>query len=132
MDAATKAELEQLYQTWTIAWLEKDAEVVDAIMDDDYVYVGPDGRIYDRATILGIIRSPDYGLEWGHRTGVVVHPLGPDTAAIVSRWRGQGSYEGRVFLDDHRCTSVFVRRGSAWMMALEHCSAIAAGSDGTS
>ena len=119
-----KAELERLNQVWTRAWLDRDAAVVDRIMGPEFVYIAPSGQILDRQTMLAIIRSSTYSLTSGGRTEVSVVSLGPDAAAVVSRWQGEGSYEGRAFRDDHRCTSVFVRQGADWRMFLEHCSAI--------
>jgi len=121
-----KAELERLNQIWIRAWLDRDAAVVDRIMGPEFVYIAPNGQILDRQTMLAIIRSPNYNLTSGSRTEVSVISLGADAAAVVSRWQGEGSYEGRAFRDDHRCTSVFVRHGSDWRMLLEHCSAILA------
>ncbi|HET6489570.1 MAG TPA: nuclear transport factor 2 family protein [Syntrophales bacterium] len=118
------AELEQLNQDWTKAWLERDAATVDRLMAPEYVYVTPSGQVIDRQTILGIIRSPEYRLASGTRSEVWVMPLGEDTAAVMSRWQGEGSYQGHPFQDDHRCTSVFVHREVGWQLALEHCSAV--------
>lgn len=93
-------------------------------MDAEFVYIAPNGQILDRP-MMTIIRSPSYRLEWGTRTEVTVVPLGGAAAAVVSRWQGEGSYEGRAFRDDHRCTSTFVRKDAEWRLALEHCCAIA-------
>lgn len=115
-------ELERLYGEWTRAWLDRDPATVDRLMAEEYRYAAPDGRVYDRAAILGIVRSPSYRLDWGERSEVSVAPLCADSAVILSRWRGEGGYEGRTFRDDHRCTTVFARRGGAWRIVHEHCS----------
>lgn len=118
------AELLSLNQAWAQAWLDHDAATVDRLMTPEYVYVAPSGELLDRHTILAIIRSPAYRLTRGTRSEVRIASLGADSAAVLSRWRGEGSYRGRPFQDDHRCTSVFVRREAGWQVALEHCSAI--------
>ena len=51
------AELEQLYQVWTKAWLERDAATVDRLMAPVYVHVAPGGQVLERQTIPGIILS---------------------------------------------------------------------------
>jgi len=116
------AELERLIQVWTSAWLEHDASTVERLMAPEYVYIAPNGQVFDRPAILGIIRSPSYSVAWGRRTEVSILPLGVDSAAVLSRWQGEGTYQGQPFKDDHRCTSVFVRRGREWQISLEHCS----------
>ena len=119
-----QAEIERLSGAWSAAWFEKDATTVEALMAPEYAYVAPNGQVLDRATILGIIRSPSYRLERGTRTEVRITLLGRDTAVRVDRWQGSGSYQGTPFTDDHRCTAVWVRRDGAWRVAWEHCSAI--------
>jgi hypothetical protein len=118
------AELLELNQAWTKAWLEGDARVVDSLMAPGYVYIAPNGQVLDRQKILSIIRSPRYHLFVGARTEVGVTPLGTDSAVVHSRWKGEGSYEGQGFHDDHRCTTILLRREGRWQVILEHCSAI--------
>ena len=118
------AEIERLNETWNRAWLEKDSTTVDALMTADYEYVAPNGQVLDRATILGIIRSPRYRLDVGTRTEVRLSVLGPDVVAVKHRWQGAGVYDGTSFKDDHRCTMLCVRREGRWLIAHEQCSPI--------
>jgi hypothetical protein len=116
-------ELERISQAWTTAWLEHDAAAVDRMMAPGYIYITPTGQVLDRATILGVVRSPEYSAS-GSRSEVTVIALGTDAAVVVSRWRGRVSYQGRLFEEDHRCTSAFVQDGQGWRVAVEHASAI--------
>ena len=116
------ADLERLNHKWNQAWLDKDAATVDRMMADDYVYIAPNGQVWDRPTILKIIQSPSYHLDKnGASTEVMVKPVGSDAGAVVRRWQGEGTFEGKGFKDDHRCTSLWVRRGSEWQVVLEQC-----------
>jgi len=117
-------EIERLNDVWIKAWFGKDAETVDALMTDDYEYVGPSGQVLDRATICLIIRSPGYALTSGTRTEVRLLEIAPDVVAVKHRWQGTGTYEGRFFKDDHRCTMLCVRRHGKWLVAHEQCSPI--------
>ena len=119
------SELEQTSQAWTTAWLERDAAAVDRLMAPGYVYVAPTGQVLDRATILGVVKSPGYQPS-GSRSEVSIIRVGADAAVVISRWQGRVSYQGRLFEEDHRCTSVFVRDDHGWRVAVEHASAIAA------
>lgn len=118
-------ELEKLNDAWIRAWFEKNAAVVDELMTPDYEYVGPDGRVMDRAEILRIIRSPGYELKSGSRTEVTLVEVAAGVVLVKDRWQGVGTYEGKSFTDDHRCTRLWVRRGGKWLVAHEQCSAIA-------
>lgn len=117
-------ELERLNQEWFAAWLEKDVAVVQRLMSPEYIYIAPNGQILDRETILNIIRSPSYRLHRGTCTEVRVTSLGSEAAALVKHYQGAGTFNGKPFTDDQRCTMVFVRHKDGWMIALEQCSAI--------
>ncbi|MDQ3172375.1 MAG: nuclear transport factor 2 family protein [Acidobacteriota bacterium] len=116
------SDLERLNETWNRAWLEKDGAIVDRLMANEYVYIAPNGQVLDRQTIVKIIQSANYQLYNGKRTEVVIKPVGKDAAAIVHRWQGEGTFEGKSFKDDHRCTMLCARRGTGWQIILEHCS----------
>lgn len=120
-----QSQLEALNQAWSQAWIDRDAEYVDAAMTPDFTYVAPNGQVLDRAMMMRIIKSPGYRLDSGSRTEVSVLPIGARAAAVISRWRGEGSYEGSSFRDDHRVTTIFVRLDSGWRVAMEHCCSIA-------
>jgi hypothetical protein len=97
-------DLKRLNETWNRAWLEKDVATVERLMSPEYVYVAPNGDVLNRAALLEIIRSPRYHISWGTRTEVEIRPLRTDAGIVLHRWQGEGSYEGRPFKDDHRCT----------------------------
>lgn len=120
-------EVEQLNAAWSDAWLQKDVSAVEKMMANDYIYIAPNGLVMDRQRILEIIRSPSYRLYNGTRTVAAVKQLGSDAIAVVHRWQGSGTFEGRPFVDDHRCTRVWARQGGHWQVVLEQCVAIADG-----
>jgi len=117
-------EIERLCDVWNNAWLAKDAATVNALMTADYEYIGPNGQVLDRATILRIIRSPGYALTSWNRTEVRPVEISPDVVAVKHRGQGTWTYEGRSFKDDHRCTMLCVRRDGKWFVAHEQCSRI--------
>lgn len=116
------ADLEHLNQIWEQAWLDKDAALVEKLMSDDYVYIAPNGQMLDRDAILNIIRSPSYQLDNGTRTEVIIKSLGEDAAVIVHRSQAEGTFDGKPFKDDHRCTMLCTRRSGEWRVVLEQCS----------
>jgi uncharacterized protein (TIGR02246 family) len=115
-------ELHDLSDRWFQAWLEKDAELVERLMADDYVYVAPNGMRLDRSTILEIIRSPRYRLDQGSRSEVIVRALGRDAALVRHRYQGAGSFEGASFNDDHRGLMIWERQIDTWRLVFEQCS----------
>ena len=116
------ADLERLNQMWNQGWIDKDAALIEKMMADEYVYVAPNGQVLDRQTILKVIRSASYRLDRSTRTEVLIKPVGNDSAAVIFRSQAEGSYEGKSFKDDHRCTMLCARRGAEWRVFLEQCS----------
>ena len=116
------ADLEHLNQIWNRAWLEKDAAIVEKLMADDYLYIAPNGKLLDRKAILNVIKSPSYSLDSSTRTPVVSKRLGKDAAVMVFHSQATGTFEGKSFKDDHKCTMLCVARGSEWRVLLEQCS----------
>jgi hypothetical protein len=113
------SELHDVSDRWFRAWLEKDAGTVERLAAKDYVYVAPSGLILDRAAILRIIRSPDYRLDHGTRTEIVVRSLGSEAALVRHRYQGAGSVEGKSFTDDQRGLMIWEQRAGEWSLVME-------------
>jgi ketosteroid isomerase-like protein len=120
-ESLDKTELEALDKTWYKAWFDRDAARVERMMGPDYVYIAPNGQLLDREGTLAIVRSPTYRIYEGSRTVVDVKPVGNDSAAVIYRWQGSGTYEGNTFNDNHFCTMICTRRESGWQIVLEQC-----------
>lgn len=116
------ADLEHLNEIWNRAWLEKNVTLVENLIADDYVYIAPNGKLLDRTAILNIIKSPSYRLDSSTRTPIVIKPVGEDAAVMVFHSQAAGTFEGKSFKDDHKCTMLCVRRGRSWRVLLEQCS----------
>ena len=119
-------DLKAAIDNWNQAWLTKSVPIIEATTAEDYAYIGSHGQVLDRAAILQLVGSPSYRLAWGSWDDVSVCHLGSDSALVLDRFRGEGQYLGRPFKEDHRHTSVWVRREGRWQVRLEHCSSIAA------
>jgi ketosteroid isomerase-like protein len=118
------SEIERLAEEWNTAWLRKDVATVERLMTKSYVYVPPNGHILDRSAMLDIITSPTYKLRRGKITEARAIEITANVAALIHRWRGAGTFEGRSFTDDHRCVTIFVKQRRRWLMAFEMCTAI--------
>jgi uncharacterized protein (TIGR02246 family) len=116
------SELFDLNERWNQAWFKNDAETVERLMAEDYIYVAPNGMVLDRQAILEIIRSPGYRIDYGTHTEVVVRAIGPEAAIVRRRWQGAGSLNGTAFTDDHRCVMVCEKQAGEWRIVMEQCS----------
>ena len=120
-------ELRRQNDKWNEAWLTKDVAAVERMAAKDYMYLGPQGQVLRRVDILKIVRSRSYRLARGKWTGISISALGSDAGLVVDRFTGEGEYRGSRFMEDHRHTTVWLRRAGRWQVRLEHCSAITAG-----
>lgn len=116
------ADLQHLNEIWNQAWLDTDAAVIERLMADDYLYIAPNGKVRDRKTILNIVRSPSYRLDTSTRTPVLIKPVGEDAAVVVFHSQAAGTFEGKSFEDDHKCTMICIGRRSGWRVLMEQCS----------
>lgn len=116
------AELTQVTEAWNRAWLKKDIAAAERLMARDYVYIAPSGQLFGRDRVLNILRSPSYQLDSGTRTEIEVKPIDDRAAILINRWRGNGTFEGQRFTDDHRCSIIYTRILDTWQIVLEQCS----------
>jgi len=105
------------------AWNNKDASAVGRLLAPDYVYFSSTGQVQSRQHVLDMLVSPKYILASAERDEVKVYRMS-GTAVISSRWKGHGSYDGKEFRDDQRCSVVLVRNGRGWLVLSEHCTQI--------
>jgi hypothetical protein len=128
-DSSSSAEVQTCPLTWNIltrygterGW-KGIAALVERLMDDEYLYIAPNGRLMDRETILGVIRSPNYRLDNSTRTPILIKTVSEDAAVMVFQSLAAGAFEGTSFKDNHVCTMLCVRRGGEWRVFLEQCS----------
>jgi ketosteroid isomerase-like protein len=107
------------------AWNSKDASAVARLLAPDYVYFSSTGQVQSRQHMLDMMASPKYILASAERSEMKMYRMS-GTAVVSSRWRGHGSYDGKEFRDDQRCSIVLVRDGQRWLVLSEHCTQIVA------
>jgi uncharacterized protein (TIGR02246 family) len=119
-------ELETMIAAWHDAWFTKDAHAIAQMTAEDYVYVGPNGAVMDRAAILQVVGDPTYELTGGTHTERIVVMLGEGAALVRHRWQGTGTFRGQTFAEDHRCVTICDRSSGRWCIRYEQCSAVSA------
>jgi hypothetical protein len=105
------------------AQLTSDVGVLDRLVDEELVFIGPNGAVYGKADDLG-----------GHRRGVIrITRLDPSEeririfgkVAVVSvRMEMSGTFEGSAFAGPFRYTRVWCARADGWRIVAGHVSAI--------
>jgi ketosteroid isomerase-like protein len=117
------AAIRAVIATLDSAWNRKDSVAVSAVMAPSYVYFSSRGGVTPRARALETLQAPHYQLEYADRSELEVHQFG-GSAVVASRWRGRGTWEGKQFIDDQRCSLVLSRGPDGWLVLSEHCTQI--------
>jgi ketosteroid isomerase-like protein len=106
------------------AQLSSDVDALDRLVDEELVFVGPNGAVYGKQDDLD-----------GHRRGVIhITCLDPteeriqrfgDVAVVTVRMEMSGTFEGQPFAGPFRYTRVWRARSDGWRIVAGHVSAIA-------
>jgi len=124
MGSNVEQELIAVAHDWDQAMVENDAAAIRRYMADDWIIIATDGRVIDKTTFLGVVKS-----------GVLTHDVMTsedfrirvygDTAVVTARNVSGGKYQGQPFREVERSSSVFVRQGGQWRCVLTHLSRLA-------
>ena len=125
MTSDVEADLIRVAHAWDRAMVLNDADAIGQFMADDWIIVGSDGRIGDKATFLGLIRSGalTHDVMESHELDVRVYG---DAAVVIARGVSGGHHQGQAFREVERVSCVFVRQHGQWRCVLTHLSRLAA------
>jgi ketosteroid isomerase-like protein len=102
-------------QAWVRAHIDLDLHVLDQIMADDYLAVGGEGELIDKAQTLASYGSGERHWDVAEGDEYRVH-LFDRTALVYGRWRGVGKNQGKPFDYIARFISVYVQQEGRWQM----------------
>ena len=124
MGSKVEEELIGVARDWDRAIVDNDADAIGHYMADDWIIIGPDGRVGDKATFLGLVRSGalTHDVMTSEDFGIRVYG---DTAVVTSRGVSGGKYQGQPFREVERSSCVFVRQEGQWRCVLTHLSRLA-------
>lgn len=118
-------QIQQMEQRLLNAMLNSDVDELDALVSDEALVVGPDGRMGGKAEDLA-----------AHRNGVVrmtrmvpeetTVKLLPDVAIVFVLMNLQGTYQGQPFAGRYRYTRVWGNQSGNWQIIAAHISAVPA------
>jgi ketosteroid isomerase-like protein len=122
VDDDNKAELRALAHDWDQAMLRNVAGEIGGYMAPEWVIIGTDGSVGDKATFLSLVESGALTHDVMETDDMDIRVYG-DTAVTISRGVSGGQFQGQPFHFVERVTCVFVRRGG-WQCVLTHLSAL--------
>lgn len=114
-----EAELVTLSKEFSEAMVTNDASRMGTYLADEWIVVGPDGQIIDRARFLGVIQSGTLVHEAMDSEDVRVRIYGT-TAVVTALTSSKAKYMNREFSTRERTTDVFVKRDGRWQCVITH------------
>lgn len=110
-------------KTYDETWDRKDLPGLEAVLAPEYVYFSSKGGVLSRQQWLGRLSSDKYKLASTERSEIQAHVSGA-AAVVGTRWKGHGTYDGKPFRDDQRCSMALTRASGDWKVLSEHCTQI--------
>jgi ketosteroid isomerase-like protein len=109
---------------WTEAIKNRDREVLDQLLADDFIFTDDEGNVYDKAeyisAVMELIRVTSYTVDQ-----TTVREYG-DISIVAGRWTGTQTIEGKDASGAFRFTDTFVRRPGGWQGVASQDTRIAA------
>jgi ketosteroid isomerase-like protein len=103
--------------------IKNDVEQIERLLDDDWMIVGPDGAIIEKARFLGVIKSGVLSHEAMSSDDVRVRVYGT-TAIVTAITSSKAKYMDHEFSTRERATDVFVKRDGKWRCVMTQLTTI--------
>ena len=116
-----ESRLKELGAQWAHAELRGDTTVLESILADDFVAVGPRGFVLDKEQYLEPRRSGDLRIEAFAWSDVTVREYGAAAIAVGIQTQ-QAAYRGQDASGRFRVTHVAVRKAGRWQVVGLHIS----------
>ena len=122
-DLLTEEEVRAVIAKFDEGWQTKNANLVDSVLSQHYVYYTQSGYTFDRPSLLATAGSEVYTLQSMEREAQTMQIEG-STAVVNTVWTGKGHYHGEVFNDRQRCSITIVKHEGKVRILAEHCTPI--------
>ncbi len=110
-------EVVRLADAWASAELRGDTTLLERILADDYIGIGPLGFMLTKQEWLARHEAGDLKYESFSLDEVKVRVYNNDAAILTGRQAQQGAYRGNSIQGQFRITLVFVQQQGQWQLA---------------
>ena len=110
-------EVVRLADAWANAELRGDTTLLERILADDYIGIGPLGFMLTMQEWLARHEAGDLKYESFSLDEVKVRVYNNDAAILTGRQAQQGAYRGNSIQGQFRITLVFVQQQGQWQLA---------------
>jgi ketosteroid isomerase-like protein len=120
-EAADKAQLIDLEKRSATALVNGDFQALGSIFAEEWVVVGPDGRVLTRQQIFTQLKNGELKFTSFELGEMDVRIFG-DTAIVIGRGSPHGEANGEKFEQNEVFSDTFIRVGGKWRCILSHSS----------
>ena len=117
-------EILQFHCDFAGAIVKNDAEAIGRFISDDWIVVGADGGVIERARFLDVIRSGALTHTAMDSDDIRVRVYG-DSAVVTALVCTVGEFQGQGFTTHERTTDFLVRQNSEWRCVTTHLTRVA-------
>ena len=115
----SEEELLKVEKEFAKAIVKNDLEGIERLVAVDWIIVGPDGEIVERARFFEVIKSGAMTHDAMESEDFRMRIYG-DSAVVTGITRAKGKFMGQEFSTQERATDVFVKRDGRWQCVLTH------------
>lgn len=113
------SKLVALENAWNQAQLHHDAEALETLVANDFVYTDYDGAVMSRAAFLKDLKDPAFHATLITNDDVKVH-MYPTGAVVFGSYHTKGTYHGKPLDHRGRFTDTWIYRDKGWQCVASH------------
>jgi len=115
----SEEELLRVEKEFAEAIVKNDLEGIERLVADDWIIIGPDGEIVERARFFEVIKSGAMTHDTMESEDFRIRVYA-DSAVVTGITRTKGKFMGQEFSTEERATDVFVKCDGRWQCVLTH------------
>ena len=116
---ADESKLIALENAWNQAQWHHDAQALETLVSDSFIYTDYDGTVMDKRQFLDDIKDVSYRATLVTNEDVKVH-LYQNAAVVFGAYHTKGTYKGKPFEHRGRFTDTWIYRKDHWECVASH------------
>jgi hypothetical protein len=109
---STRTKILALQHAWNQAESFRDLKALDALLDNDLIYLDCDGSLLSKTEVLARVKS---SLLQKAVTDAMTVQVFDDTAVVTGTYRSKELRNGKIVIHAERFTNVWMYKGSMWV-----------------
>lgn len=117
-------QIQQVEQRLLTAMLNSNVDELDALLSDELLVTGPDGRLVGKADDLAAHRSGLLRIKTMVPQEATLKHLSDDVAVVFALMAIEGTFQEQPFAGRYRYTRVWSKQNDHWQIVAAHISPI--------